>query len=128
MRLSKRKWPCGQCTMQCIDKCIYCKDCHSSYHAKCEQLTPSELMVLEKVPHGYLCLSCSNDNCGKFDFTKSLRRIERAGNLGMLESAVRLEKILMRKTPAIQVRGEKQQTLGNRRCNGYEDFKTDSRW
>jgi hypothetical protein len=42
----------------------------------------------------YLCSSCTHV-CGSYNFSAALDRLEIASKLGMLESAVKMEQILM---------------------------------
>ena len=53
-----------------------------------------------------MCSSCADDVGGGYDFAGALRRLENASNLGMLETTVKMEQILLRKTPLTQVKPE----------------------
>ena len=104
-RVSKRKWPCGTCAFQCNNDVVYCEGCFCWYHAKCENLSVTDLKVLQKLPQDYLCSSCVKDG-DHFDFERSLRRLEMANSVGMLDSAVKLEQLLLRNAASVQARSE----------------------
>ena len=105
-RVITRKWPCGTCGLQCNDDSVFCEGCGVWHHAKCERLSAKDLSTLNRLPDDYLCSSCANDVGGGYDFAGALRRLENASNLGMLETTVKMEQILLRKTPLAQVKAE----------------------
>jgi hypothetical protein len=76
------------------------------HHSKCECLSAKDLSTLNRLPDDYLCSSCANDVGGGYDFAGALRRLENASNLGTLETTVKMEQILLRKTPLAQVNAE----------------------
>ena len=105
-RVITRKWPCGTCGLQCNDDSVFCECCGVWRHAKCERLSAKDLSTLNRLPDDYLCSSCANDVGGGYDFAGALRRLENASNLGTLETTVKMEQILLRKTPLAQVNAE----------------------
>jgi hypothetical protein len=56
----------------------------------------------------YLCSSCTHVR-GSYNFSAALDRLEIASKLGMLESAVKMEQILMRNTPPRTTNAEELQ-------------------
>ena len=91
---------------ECNDDSVFCEGCGVWHHAKCERLSAKDLSTLNRLPDDYLCSSCANDVGGGYDFAGALRRLENASNLGMLETTVKMEQILLRKTPLAQVKAE----------------------
>ena len=73
------------------------------YHAKCDNLSASDLKALHYLTEDYIRSSCTHVG-GVFDFGNALLRLETATRVGMLESAIQLETTLLRNTPAIQAR------------------------
>ena len=115
-RSAKSKWPCGSCGLQCNDEAILCDDCGSWYHAECECLSAKDFKVLRHLGEEYLCSSCTQTSGGQFDYTKALQRLQNASHIGMLESAVALERILLRNTEGVKARSNELQ-LGKRKVD-----------
>ena len=65
----------------------------------------TDLKVLQKLPQDYLCSSCVKDG-DHFDFARALQRLEIASSLGMLDSAVKLEQLLLRNATSVEARSE----------------------
>ena len=108
VRVSKRKWPCGACGVQCIYNSVFCEKCATWYHAKCDHLSASDLSTMHRLTEDYLCLSCTHV-CGLYDFPEALKRLENASKREMLESAVKMERIFMRNTPYVKAKAEEAQ-------------------
>ena len=108
IRVSKRKWPCGACGIQCIDNAVFCEKCATWYHAKCEGLSASNLSIMHRLTEDYLCSCCTHVR-GIYDFPAALKRLENASRREMLESGVKMEHILMRNTPHVKAKAEEQQ-------------------
>ena len=97
-RVNKRKWPCGRCGLQCNDNTVFCEGCGVWYHVKCDGLSQTDLRSLKRLTEDYLCSSCTHVR-GNYDFSATLRRLEIASKLGMLETAVEMERIFLCNTP-----------------------------
>ena len=104
-RISKRKWPCGTFACQCINDAVYCESCFSWYHATCENLSVTDLKVLQKLPQDYLCSSCVKDG-NRFDSARALQQLETANRVGKLESALKMEQLRLRNAASVQARSE----------------------
>ena len=102
-RGAKSKWPCGNCGFQCNDDAIFCEDCGRWYHVKCENLSSNDFTVLRQLTEEYLCSSCTHTG-GEFSYDRALLRLRVCVSNGTLESGVKLESILLRNTPTVQVR------------------------
>lgn len=100
----KRKWPCGTCSFQCNDESIFCEGCKMWHHAQCDNLSVRDLKALQDLTEDYLSSTCTHAGAGVFDYENALQRLTSATYVGMLESAVKLEKIFLRNTPAIPSR------------------------
>ena len=107
-RVTKRKWPCGSCGLQCNDDSVFCEGCGVWHHAKCERLAVNDLRVLHRLTEDYLCSSCTHVS-GVYDFPGALTRLEDAARLGMLESAAKMERIFLRGTPPVRMRADEMQ-------------------
>ena len=107
-RVTKRKWACGSCGLQCNDDSVFCECCRVWHHAKCERLSANDLRVLHRLTEDYLCLSCTHLS-GVYDFPGALKRLEDAARVGTLEAAVKMENIFLRCTPPVRMRADEQQ-------------------
>ena len=112
-RSGKGKWLCGTCALQCNNNAVFCEGCDTWQHAKCEKLNKIQLGVLNKLAEDYLCSSCTHIR-SKYDYTSALHRLGNASMTGSLESAVKMEIILMRDQPATMGSSVKDVVLGNR--------------
>lgn len=54
--------PCGQCKTNCGSNSVFCSECSSWYHAKCEHLSPKDVSVLASANCGYICSTCADNN------------------------------------------------------------------
>ena len=72
--------------------------CGVWYHAKCDGLSQTDLSTLKQLTKDYLCSSCTHVY-GSYNFSAALNRLEIASKFRMLESVVKIERILLRNTP-----------------------------
>ena len=103
-RAPKRKWPCGGCSIQCNDDSICCGKCERWFHATCEKLTKEHMKLLQNLPEECVCSFCTK-NGESFDFKRGLKRLEDASRAKTLDTAVKLERILLREIPVVSPMG-----------------------
>ena len=112
-RSNKGKWLCGTCACQCNDNAVFCEGCNTWHPAKCEGLSRSQLGVLYKLADDYVCSSCTHVR-GRYNFNAALERLGKASAAGCLESAVRMEIILLRNQPSTMTVDVEAVVLGKR--------------
>ena len=89
-------YPCGNCGKNCCRGCIACENCKTWFHYKCEKLTIKQFEYLSKSSFDYICLKCTGGADGKFDYDKSIKRLEHSSNNGTLKGGVEVELIFLR--------------------------------
>lgn len=82
--------------------------CQIWYHSHCENLSLRDLKILQDLTEDYLCLSCTRVG-DVFDFQNALQRLTSVTRVGRLESAAKVENILLRGIPSVQTRTVKLQ-------------------